>query len=107
MSVATARKLAVVTGSETAGEGEAHEAISELARQVSEAGTGLLGAKGCECVLESPQLIQGFGEPLTTASPVLIVPLFTEYGDIDFGIALRPSDECSTAWAAEVEEGAT
>jgi CheY-specific phosphatase CheX len=92
MSLATATKLAAVIGkNELSGGGQLDgDAITELARLVSVGAAALLEQRQCKCVAEAPRLVTGFGEPLTAMSPVLIVPLFTEYGDIDIGIALTP-----------------
>lgn len=93
MSLATATKLAAAIGNdELDGSGQLDgDAITELARLVSACAASLLEQRQCKCVPDAPQLVTGFGEPLTEMSPVLIVPLFTEYGDIDIGIALGPA----------------
>lgn len=97
MSLATAAKLAGVLGEAIKGlAGPPEEqAIAHLATEVSTTGVRGLTALGLQCKVEPPVVVQGFGEPLTAISPVLIVPLFTTCGDIDLGLALRPGEEIS------------
>lgn len=93
MSLATAAKLAAVIArnEETGEEPLEDNAVAELARAVSLAASESLEKCQWGCTIDTPQLVTGFGAPLTQLSPVLIVPLFTEYGDIDIGIALSPA----------------
>jgi CheY-specific phosphatase CheX len=93
MSLATAAKLAGVMGDGEAGaEGQLDgRALAELARVVAATAAARLLQQQCECQADEPALIRGFGEPLTDLSPVLIVPLFTAFGDIDIGVALQPA----------------
>lgn len=104
MSLATASKLVGNAGSADPTEEKAFNAAAfvELARAMSLEGIATLEGRECRCTADEALLIHGFGEPLSGASPVLIVPLFTEHGDIDIGIALQ--SEAAPAprqWATE------
>jgi CheY-specific phosphatase CheX len=94
MSLATAAKLQRVTAEvlEQAGSENRMMIAAELARLICGTGTGRLEQQGCHVTPAPPILVEGFGEPLTTVGPILVVPLFTEYGDIDLGLALQPAD---------------
>ena len=97
MSLATAAKIGGVIRGARAGEVDQFDgsAIGELASMISGAGVALLEEQGCHCTPAEPLIVHGFGEALTGVSPVLLVPLFTEYGDIDVGIALQPAEAIS------------
>ena len=113
MSLATAAKIGGVIGKEGKPDAQQFDdsAISELARMITETGVALLAEEGCRCTLQTLLIVRGFGEPLTEVSPVLVVPLFTEYGDIDIGIALQPPESIAhgtriiAVRAAAVREG--
>lgn len=91
MSLATASKLVGNAGTVDPGEEKVFNpaAFVEVTRTMSLQAIATLESRGCRCVAEDPLMVRGFGEPLSDASPVLIVPLFTEHGDIDIGIALQ------------------
>jgi len=95
MSLATAMKLGGVLCQRHVKEcGDLDgEAIGILAHMMSKAGVECIAEHGCLCKLEDPLLVLGFGEPLTGVSPLLLVPLYTEYGDIDIGVALIPEEQ--------------
>jgi len=113
LSLATAVKLAGVAGS---GEGRlptggpsrgpsgppdadstpelgtaAREMVVAAARAIAVGGVEQLRATGCACTAGEAVLVAGFGEPVTEVSPVLLVPLYTAFGDMDIGIALLPA----------------
>lgn len=92
MSLATGSKLAATIKASQNLEAESadDDAIGELVRLISQTGAERLGQQQCTCAPQAPVLIHGFGEALTNVSPVLVVPLYTEYGDIDIGVALQP-----------------
>lgn len=94
MSQATAAKLGSAWRGKMEGAGTKdqtdEQTVVGLACSVNEMGTMLLREKGCTCSPQETMLIHGFGEPLTQVGPVLVVPLFTEFGDIDIGIAVHP-----------------
>lgn len=92
MSLATAAKLGLTLFA-TASENhlaDANEVVCEAARAIVAGGIERLGDLGCRCTVSEPVLVPGFGAPLTIVSPVLTVPLFTQYGDMDIGIAMQP-----------------
>ena len=94
MSQATAAKLGSAWRGKMEGAGTKdqtdEQTVVGLACSVNEMGTMLLRENGCTCRPQETMLIHGFGEPLTQVGPVLVVPLFTEFGDIDIGIAVHP-----------------
>jgi hypothetical protein len=49
-------------------------------------------------------MVEGFGAPLTMVSPVLTVPLFTQYGDMDIGIAMHPAQTPALADDLQIDE---
>lgn len=91
MSLATANKLVGNASSAEPAEEKIFNSVAfvELTRGISLEGIGTLESRGCRCTADGPVLVHGFGEALSGPSPVLIVPLFTEHGDIDIGIALQ------------------
>ena len=91
MSLATAGKLTAVISGRPAGDLRQLdlEATLQLARQSVAASVTRLAEQGCQCVPDDPVIVQGYGERLTAVSPVLLVPMFTEYGDIDIGLTLH------------------
>lgn len=94
MSLATANKLVGDAGTVDPAEEKVFNsaALVEVTRAMSAEGVTALASSGCRCTADEPLVVHGFGEPLSDASPVLVVPLFTEYGDIDLGIALQVAD---------------
>ncbi len=94
MSLATAAKLWAQTDPDGAHELDraADEAVLQTARDIAEGGVERLRRQGCECHLDEAVLVYGFGEPLTEVSPMLIVPLYTRFGDMDIGIAMQPAE---------------
>lgn len=103
MSLATAGKLASVMQRNGAPDASIvdSDAMIEMARLIAAASVIALDQEGCHCQPADPVLVKGFGEPLTLVSPVLVVPLFTEYGDIDIGIALKQAASGKSAQLAE------
>jgi CheY-specific phosphatase CheX len=101
MSLATAAKLGL-TLSPTAAEqlGTAIDVVREAARAIVAGGIDRLEVSGCRCSALAPVIVEGFGAPLTVVSPVLTVPLFTQYGDMDIGIAMHPAREEDTLGTA-------
>jgi CheY-specific phosphatase CheX len=97
MSLATATKLGAVLSQNWARRGEKcpGEPIVHMSRLMAGAGFDIIAGEGCACRIDDPLLVQGFGEPLTAVSPILLIPLYTEYGDIDIGLALQPAASLS------------
>ncbi|MHB8997161.1 MAG: hypothetical protein ACYC63_18095 [Armatimonadota bacterium] len=101
MSLATAAKLGLTLSSPAAEQlAAATEVVREAARAIVAGGIERLEASGCRCTALAPVIVEGFGAPLTVGSPVLTVPLFTQYGDMDIGIAMHPALEDATRGAA-------
>jgi len=92
MSLATAAKLAALAElAEASAEEEAEKRVlTALVQPVMTMALEMLAQQGCQCRLLEPHIMYGFGALPTGSAPVLIVPLFTSYGDIDVGIALQP-----------------
>lgn len=92
MSLATAVKLHALTGPGGAPELSqlADAVVLQTARTIAAGGAERLQQRNCACTPGEAVLVYGFGEPLTEVSPVLIVPLFTQFGDMDIGIAICP-----------------
>jgi CheY-specific phosphatase CheX len=96
LSVATAAKLhrCLMGDAEVTG-GPGRQAALALVRQAAEAGAAHLVERGNECAPTEALVAEGFGEPLTELSPVLVVPVFTDYGDMEIGLVLLPRDALS------------
>lgn len=92
MSLATAVKLHALAHLDSAPDLAplADDVVLQAARTIAAGGIEHLRAQGCQCTTGEAVLVYGFGEPLTEVSPVLFVPLYTQFGDMDIGIALRP-----------------
>lgn len=95
MSLATAAKLGLSPSPAATDEQTRppHEVILHTTRAIAAGGAGRLAELGCRIETSDPRLIIGFGAPVTAASPVLTVPLFTQYGDMDIGMAMQPAGE--------------
>lgn len=101
MSLATAWKLvALLAGQHQSGTLN-DENITEMAGKMAAAGLQRLEDSGCRCELEEARVVRGFGQFLTAEGPVLVVPLYTEYGDVDVGITLQPAAGQPLALAAD------
>jgi len=93
LSVATAAKLhRSLMGDAEVTDGPGRQAALALVRQAGEAGAAHLADCGHQCRATEALVAEGFGEPLTDLSPVLVVPVFTDYGDMDIGLALQSRD---------------
>lgn len=95
MSLATAAKLELTLFARASGDqvADANAVVCEAARAIVASGIERLGDLGGRCTASEPVLVPGFGAPLTVVSPVLTVPLFTQYGDMDIGIAMRAVED--------------
>jgi CheY-specific phosphatase CheX len=95
MSLATAEKLsAVVAQRPEDGLGPLDdETLLAMARLSLDAGVEHLTRQGCTCTVGDFMVVRGFGAPLTAVSPVLMVPVYSSYGDIDIGVSLQPPDQ--------------
>ena len=93
MSLTTAVKLHALTGPGGAPELSqlADAVVLQTARTIAAGGVERLQQQNCSCTPGEAGLVYGFGEPLTEVSPVLIVPLYTHFGDMDIGIAMQPT----------------
>lgn len=99
MSLATADKLRVnyrpFEGSETPQ--TAQDAVLQTAQQITSGGLERLSQLGAACQPSENLVICGFGELLLVALTLLMVPIFTRYGDMDVGVALQTQDSLPQA----------
>jgi len=61
-------------------------------RATAAGGVERLGRLGAACQPSEEQVISGFGELILIAVTLLVVPIFTRYGDMDMGIAIHHAD---------------
>jgi len=66
----------------------ASSAIAELANMITGNATTSLEQNGFKCEITPPSLMKGIGTEITTAVPALIVPIITEFGDVEINLAL-------------------
>jgi chemotaxis protein CheX len=69
----------------------ASSAISELANMITGSATTELEVNGYKCDITPPSLMWGIGAQITTTVPALIVPIITEFGDMEINLALSPA----------------
>ena len=93
MPLVTATKIAaamastpIMTFDEMAG-----SAIAELGNIVSGNAATLLSEAGYECEITPPTLIRGSDVEVSTSTPALVVPLYTDFGKVEINVALRES----------------
>jgi chemotaxis protein CheX len=93
MPLVTAAKIAaamtstpIMTFDETAG-----SAIAELGTMVSGNAATLLSEAGYQCELTPPTLVRGADVEVSTSTPALVVPLYTDFGKVEINVALRES----------------
>jgi chemotaxis protein CheX len=71
----------------------ASSAISELGNMISGHATTLLSEAGYDSAITPPALIRGADIEISTATPGLVVPLYTDFGKIEINVALEESDK--------------
>jgi len=91
MSLVTATKIAgTMSGMPSMSFDEmASSAIAELGNMISGHATTLLSGAGYECQITPPTLIRGAAVEISTSTPALVVPLHTDYGQIEINVALK------------------
>jgi chemotaxis protein CheY-P-specific phosphatase CheC len=67
----------------------ASSAIAELGNMISGHATTLLSEAGYECQITPPTLIRGANVEISTSTPALVVPLYTDFGKIEINVALK------------------
>jgi CheY-specific phosphatase CheX len=94
MSLATAVKLGAILWPSEGTDTNllVHDVVLQTAQLIATEAVAMLEEQGFGCALAESLVVYGFGERLTVISPVLIVPLFTQYGDMDIGLAIQPRD---------------
>lgn len=90
MSLATADKLRASHAPAEAAEAErsAPDAVLQTARAIANAAVEQLSQGGTVCQPSESLIVSGFGEQLLSAVSLLVVPIFTRYGDMDIGVSL-------------------
>jgi len=99
MSLVTATKIAAaMTGAPAMTFDEmASSAIAELGNMISGNATTRLSEAGYECQITPPTLVRGTKVEVSTSTPALVVPLYTDFGKIEINVALEECEEESTA----------
>jgi chemotaxis protein CheX len=69
----------------------ASSAIAEVANMITGNATTELEQNGYHCDITPPSMLRGIGTEITTSVPALIVPIITEFGDMEINLALAPS----------------
>ena len=104
MSLVTATKIAAAMASAPAMTFDemASSAIAELGNMISGNATTRLSEAGYECQITPPTLVRGTEVEVSTSTPALVVPLYTDFGKIEINVAL---EECEEEAAAEPPDG--
>jgi len=91
LSLVTATKIAAAMSSLTLMTFDelASSAVAELGNMISGRATTLLSEAGYECQITPPALVRGTNVEIATATPALVVPLYTDFGKIEINVALR------------------
>ena len=93
MSLATADKLRGSLTPLAAETGQsAQEMVLQTAQTIASGGVERLSQLGAVCQTNENLIICGFGELLLIAVTLLVVPIFTRYGDMDIGVAVHAKD---------------
>ncbi len=108
MSLVTATKVAAAMSSmpAMAFDEMASSAIAELGNMISGHATTLLSEAGYECQITPPTLVRGADVEIATATPALVVPLYTDFGKMEINVALEKAEAPSEGSPAEETEGA-
>jgi len=108
MSLVTATKVAAAMSSTPVMTFDemASSAIGELGNMISGNATTLLSEAGYECQITPPALVRGAGVEIATATPALVVPLYTDFGKMEINVALEESEAQSEESPAEEEREA-
>ncbi|MEI6503870.1 MAG: hypothetical protein WCP21_22895 [Armatimonadota bacterium] len=90
MSLATADKLRGSLSAPAHGSGgSAQDVLLQTTQAIAAGGMERLSSFGPQCRPGQGLVICGFGELLLMAVALLVVPIFTRYGDMDIGIAVH------------------
>jgi len=95
MSLVTATKVAAAMSGMPAITFDelASSAIAELGNMISGHATTLLSNAGYECQITPPTLIRGADVEISTSTPALVVPLYTDFGKIEINVAVRENHD--------------
>lgn len=105
MSLVTATKIAAAMSSMPAMTFDelASSAIGELGNMISGNATTLLSEAGYECQITPPTLVRGADVQIATATPALVVPLYTDFGKMEINVALEMAQTPPTEAPTEQE----
>lgn len=94
MSLATADKLRANQRPPAGADAErsAQDTVLQTAQAIATGGAECLSQLGAPCQPGENVIVCGFGELLLVAVTLLVVPIFTRYGDMDIGVALQAKD---------------
>lgn len=94
MSLATADKLRANQRPSAGADAErsAQDIVLQTAQAIAAGGAERLSQLGAACQPGEDLIVCGFGELLLIAVTLLVVPIFTRYGDMDIGVALQAQD---------------
>lgn len=108
MSLVTATKVAAAMSSMPAMtlDEMASSAIAELGNMISGHATTLLSEAGYECQITPPTLVRGADVEISTATPALVVPLYTDFGKMEINVALEEAETPPAEGPAEEMEAA-
>lgn len=109
MSLVTATKVAAAMSSMPVMTFDemASSAIGELGNMISGNATTLLSEAGYECQITPPALVRGADVEIATATPALVVPLYTDFGKMEINVALEEAEARSGESRAEEGSEAT
>jgi len=107
MSLVTATKIAAAMSSIPAMTFDelASSAVAELGNMISGHAATLLSQAGVETMITPPALIRGANVEISTATPALVVPLYTDFGKIEINVALKEAPAKLTQAAAPIVSG--
>jgi chemotaxis protein CheX len=90
-SLVTATKIAAALSNKPAMafDESTSNAITEMGNAIGKCAASLLAEAGYECQIVPPKLIRGSDIQISTATPALVVPLYTDFGKIEINVALQ------------------
>ncbi len=97
MSLVTATKVAAAMSSTPPMTFDelASSAVAELGNMISGNAAGLLARAGYQCEITPPTLVRGANIEVSTTTPALVVPLYTDLGKIEINVALEETSAAS------------
>lgn len=107
MSLVTATKLAAAMSNlpTMAFDESAMGAVVELGSMIGGQAAALLSERGYGIAIAPPALVRGSQVELCTAIPALVVPLYTDFGQIEISVALQEPAPSGAAPGPAREDG--